>query len=61
MYVRDQNPERAAIDLANAVWVLHITLGDWDLLIQDEDRAATLAAIAAVTGFQSGIGRAKGT
>jgi hypothetical protein len=56
-YVQDQDEGRAAVDLAKTVWLLHIALSAWDLVVPNEGRAAALTDVAEQSGFRSGIQR----
>lgn len=58
-YVRDQDEQRARSDLGTQVYLLHIALSAWQLVVPDELRGATLARIEGEAGFQSGIARSE--
>lgn len=57
-YVGDSNRVRAASDLATQVFVIHLALSAWDLVVPNAARSATLAAVAADASFASEIRRA---
>lgn len=58
-YVSESDAGRAQSDLATQVYLLHIALSAWELVVPHEGRADVLASVAEAAGFASGIRRAE--
>lgn len=58
-YVSESDTGRAQSDLGTQVYLLHIALSAWDLVVPNAGRAEVLASVAEAGGFASRIRRAE--